>query len=393
MNKVVGVIALDKGLIELLGRIEQFSKIIELDDIEDAEEKSEELDVLIISEEMVSINDLIGHISINQEDKIVKDIDQVFYRQLEFKADIRELLEMHGIDQIPIRMSNKDIVDYLFKKVIGKVYTKNNIVVFHGTDHKVGTTMITQSVAEQLAKDQSIKVLLLFMSGYPEDDYLKLDDLVSFDELKNKIFTKVITSTDISEICAKPKENLHIIKGVENYLDRRYYEINAINDFIELASKNYNVVLIDTGSEIELPMTISALNTTNNRYLVATQEPTTINRYKMLKDQVYKRHGFDDFLLITNKYIKNDRMVTPNKLADELGLTSHYTVGNLEYGLQCEIEKRSLLSLDVKEYEEDIKNIVNHISMRLSVDYRETKLTMFQKLLRTLGVKPKLNEA
>ena len=63
---------------------------------------------------------------------------------------------------------------------------------FHGADHKVGVTMIAQSVAEIIASERpNMKILLITLSGKKSNDYLK-EEIRSIDGYRNKIESKII---------------------------------------------------------------------------------------------------------------------------------------------------------------------------------------------------------
>src|SRR5665647_3532592 len=91
---------------------------------------------------------------------------------------------------------------------------------FHGIDHKVGVTMIAQSVAELIANERKdLKILLITLNGRKNAGYVK-ENIETIDNYRMQIDSKIIISKDFLG-GTKRYENLHMLAGLMKESEER----------------------------------------------------------------------------------------------------------------------------------------------------------------------------
>ncbi|MEL7655374.1 MAG: hypothetical protein AAGU75_05640, partial [Bacillota bacterium] len=72
----------------------------------------------------------------------------------------------------------------------------HNLFSFHGVDHKVGTTMTAQSIAQVIASNNpDLKILLIAMNGRESTEYFK-ETPIGIDAVKFHIDNKIIRGNE-----------------------------------------------------------------------------------------------------------------------------------------------------------------------------------------------------
>ncbi|MCG8483586.1 MAG: hypothetical protein MJA31_09785, partial [Clostridia bacterium] len=278
------------------------------------------------------------------------------------------LLKNKGIIVIPPMLTEKQMVNMIYQNILGESHSENNnVVVFLGADSKVGTSMISQCIAEKLSSDNDIKVLLAVLDGKPGMDYIHYNDnCVGIDTIKGKIAHQILSEEELENVCIKINR-LYILQGTQTIVNRAHYHPEHIETFLELASQAFDIVIVDAGCNVELGMTIGALNSTQHRCLVSTQQSTCLKHFKLVRDQILSKLNIQDFVLIINKYMEN------NELPDKHELSRYYTapivaaVPYSEYGWQAEIEQCSLLNFHELFYKDAISHITSFIEETLKI--------------------------
>ncbi len=128
----------------------------------DRQFKNEKADITIIDDRVCSINDLL-------QIRETLESPYIFYRvqKKNFKFSTKSVLDTHHVHMLQPYMTDENVVEYICSEVIKRYkYTvSKNIVTFFGTDTKVGTTQIAQSVAEKIVSESDAKVCLLHFDG------------------------------------------------------------------------------------------------------------------------------------------------------------------------------------------------------------------------------------
>ena len=178
------------------------------------------------------------------------------------------------------------------------------VIGFFGGDHQVGATMVAQSLK---ASVRSGRVTA-------EDFYQNLEQI----------------------------RGLWVLPGVRNQLTAGYFTENTLEVLLSEVSEDFDYVVIDGGSDANLGITISALNTADHRFFVTTQQSKSIRRMILLqKNIVQPLERMGD--LVINKYLKDPALLLKSDILSLCEIEEAFTVPYVEYGWQAEMENKSLL--------------------------------------------------
>lgn len=327
---------------------------------------SENFDIIIISDRLINVNSLIEYL----DNKNIKNIFYMLSNENNINVNtLKTLLENKGVTIIPPKLTDKQIIEKVCNDTVDDISIVNNVAVFFGADTKVGTTMSTQCIAEALAKCIEENVCLIFLNGSPSNNYYN-DNNYSLDSIKVKLINNVLTISELLDNCIK-HDNLFILSGVESILEARHYHPETIEKLINLAAQHFSTVIIDAGSNINLGMTIGAINSTKNKYLITTQQNSSFNSYQRIVKQIFPKLGYNtkDFLIIVNKFINSNELDRPSQIANSYNSTLVGYLPYIEYGWQSEKEKKSFLNYNVNEFNIHLNEICKILSSQLGINY------------------------
>lgn len=348
-------------------------------------DKWSDVDILLVSDRTVNFNEFIEFYT-NNKHKLKKVFYMLSGSTDKNAANIRNILKTKGVIVIPPKLTINQIVEKLCLDAGANVFENKNIFAFFGSDSKVGTSITTQAIAENIATHTRCSVLLLNLSGQPSANYFDVNEILNLDTVKVKIINKVLQPKELIDTCYR-KENLYILPTSRSISDMRHYHPEHIENLILLASNEFDVVLIDAGCNPNSGMCIGALNSTNNKYLVTTQQDNARKYFESMNDQVFAVHEIfpKDFLLIINKYINSPELYTPSQLADLYKTTLAGVLPYLEYGWQAERDKCSLLVYSHPEYNRYIDELSKLVTGQLGIEYINLAVKKDSLLKRLLG--------
>lgn len=368
----VSFICNDSDLINKFKAFDEFQIVNTFGTIDEA--VSSQADLIIISDSFVGINELITRTELKEK------YSKVYYivspENLDYNTD--NILSNYGICMIPPLHTAQQIFDLICSKELNLIYD-NNIVVFFGCDSKVGTTMLSQTVAEVIsnhAKDK--KVFLGFLNGVPGVDYIKGKTPGNLDQIKPKLLDKVLIINDIIAEC-KQIDNLFILEGVNNYLYRTDYDIEDVELLLKIVSGYFDIVIIDAGSNIELALCLGSLLSTKNRYLVTTPQMKPYSNFKIIYP-ILEKLGVNRFSLIINMYMPE--FGKPFEIADRYNnFNLACIVPFLENGWQAEHENSILYTYKDKNYCSSVETlseiIAKSVGLELSITQKKRNFKLF----------------
>ncbi len=235
-----------------------------------------------------------------------------------------------------------------------------NLYVFHGVDHKCGTTMIAQSVAEMLAdSDRKKSVLLLSLAGRRNADYVR-ESTDPIDCYKSRIDSGLDVNKKLLKR-NKCKENLYFISGVENELEERYYLPQTAERLLEGLESDFDIIIADAGSEIDNGLAIGGLHMAKKRYLVLTQNESALRRYEK-NWLLYESLKLNFSGYIVNKY-SEDSPYDLSYLSRRMGIEREllHKINLAGCGLQAEMDSKTLLGYREEKYIQDVGRIADTI--------------------------------
>jgi hypothetical protein len=225
--------------------------------------------------------------------------------------------------------------------------------VFHGIDHKVGTTMIALSIAEIAAERlPEKKVLFVALNGRESTEYVR-EGAESIDALRSRLESRLLGEEELCAHCLRIKE-LSVLGGVANEEDERYYMPEAAAFLLDVAGRVFDLVIVDGGNCIDSGLAFGALTYDANRFLVLTQQETALSRWER-KRPLYERLGVMPKAYVLNRYVEKDIYpadYVARRFAEER--RQFHCVRLAQGGRQAEIERKSLWTGAADGFADDV---------------------------------------
>ncbi len=227
----------------------------------------------------------------------------------------------------------------------------NNVYAFFGADAKVGVTMMTTCIAQSIS-DQGIDVLHMHLDGKLGNEYYDNSyeyDYKCMDDLKLKLKSGIITVDDIKGVCTHNEKHIHHMAGVLDILKKNDYTPHQMYKLLEYCNMIFDFVIVDCGSDIHLGMSISGLLSTENRFLIMTQQHMSIKRFYAM-NQIFQNIDINFADIIINKYIPYEQLPYAEDISNIMGGCSVVCIPFLDYGWQCEQDGISLMEFEHREF-------------------------------------------
>ena len=330
-------------------------------------------DCIIILDKMIEYNKLL---ELLEENKIKSD--NIFYilsseQNEQHISSIKYVLKSKNVEVIPPRLTEKQIFDRVCDKFKIDLLTNNNVILFFGADSKVGTTITSQAVAEALAENTNYQVCFLNLSGQPSFEYINENTKgYGIDVIKTKIFNSILSKDELKSVMIT-KGNLSILPSVKLFTDLRHYQPSHAEYLIDLASSLFDIVIVDAGYCPNSGLYIGALNSTKQRYMVATQQESCINMFNMVKNQIFDLLDIDtnSIFLVINRFNNELHLSNFTKITNEVyKMVLAAILPNVPGGFWLsEVNKQTLRNLS-SEYRKSLDNLVKIIAEQLGIKYK-----------------------
>ncbi len=326
---------------------------------------------LILSDRIVGYSDLLNYLNSNQL-KASKIFYLLSYTHNESHiSSIMVVLKAKNIIVVPPRLTDKQILDRICQALAIDKMANRNAIAFFGADSKVGTTITAQGAAECLAENTVLKVGLLNLSGQPSFNYMQGSDGYGLDIIKTKIFNFVLSSDELKSAMIQ-RGGLYVLPSAKTLTDLRFYKPKHIEYLINLATGLFDIVVVDAGYYPNSGLYIGALNATQLRYMVATQQVACRAAFDMTKEQLFKVQDIDtgSMMLVINRYSEEFNLPSTYKLAEEFYkmILAAYLPNVPGVFWKTESEKRSLRGFDTF-YDAQLHELVRVIATQLNIDY------------------------
>ncbi len=230
----------------------------------------------------------------------------------------------------------------------------SRMFVFHGVDSKIGTTMLSQSVAESIARgNRDCKVLFVGLNGRPGTEYVDSAG-ESMESLKIFIDNRLLSRKEVL-VSSKKSGNLYMIGGVADRKQARHFTPDAAMYFLDTVEEDFDMILVDAGNDLDNGLAIGAMERISTRLLVITQQETMLSRYEVLKP-LYAKLGFSFYRTLVNKY-QNEDPYDLNYISKRLAIPKEqlFRIGEVREARQAEAEKKTLLHFKDGKYSEEIE--------------------------------------
>lgn len=361
---------------ELINKLKEISAL-NVKSITEDELNDNDADVIVISNKIISLNKLLSLKTNDIMSFYLSSQDDIPFIE---KVD-SSILDLKKIHIIPPKRTIIQIQEIILNKLF-KTNNKNNVFTFFGTDSKVGTTSIAQSVALNLSKRHKNKsVLMLFLDGQTGFDWIDTTSNKScLSDIKVALKNNFLTVSSLKENCYQYAPNLFMLKGEISLEENVYYHQNDINSLINLCKENFDFVIIDAGNTMNLclRMTYSALINSENRILITDQMPKSYEMFIKGRNQVLEYLKISDFkFLVLNKYMQNSMLPKKDELADKYQLPIIGALPYLDFYYQASIEKSISMFETEKTYKNIILTIVKYIEKKCGLELNELNKKRF----------------
>lgn len=248
------------------------------------------------------------------------------------------------------------------------------IVTFHGIDHKAGVSQTALGTAESLTENYPyLKVLLIHMEGRSGREYAP-QIRESLETVRPYLSDRVLDGQEVGEK-AQYKGNLYVIGGDENPGSAEGYLPDMAQYMLDEFAQHFDVVLCDSGSEIEHAMALGALFSADRLYFVLSQSEVCFRRAEWLTP-LYEKLDLAEERFVLCRCDKNSPF-TAGYAAKRLETDADniFSVRASRRNSDAEIENRSLYSYRESTYRKDIDAIAEDIvrAFELTRDGKEKK--------------------
>ncbi len=214
-----------------------------------------------------------------------------------------------------------------------------DVITFFGGEAKVGTTMICQSFAEELAA-KGKRVLLLFASSELYDNYMQSDETAGIDELRD---LEEITEEDVRKVI-RTKGNLSFVSGITRPFLIKYFSPELIKNICDAMADKFDYIVVDGGSNYQYPLPLSALRAATKRYFVIMAKSRCVSRFRTVHGLLLKSPAVgitkrDE--LILNGFARNASAYSPEDIGALFSMDVNI-VPKAAAGSACEITRQTI---------------------------------------------------
>ena len=236
----------------------------------------------------------------------------------------------------------------------------SGIYTFFGVDHKCGTSMLCQSIAELISKEMpDWKILVIHTEGAPGTDYAA-GAKESMERIRPELAEGLV---DIQDIMARSKwqNNLYLISGADPLEGDGKYHPNLSDHLLRQLKGCFDLILCDSGSQIDHGLALGSLFASDGIFLVMIQAESAIRRFERLLPLYHKLNVATLGCLINRFQDKNPYTVGYLRERLDRFAGDFYTVGESSLGMVAEAEGRSLIQYRDKVFGKDVCSAANLI--------------------------------
>ncbi len=257
----------------------------------------------------------------------------------------------------------------------------NKVFAFHGADHKCGTSMICQSVAERIAMEFPQKnILVVHTEGRRGTDYATGVG-ESLDRIKPYLAEGVLDGDEVF-VKSKWKDNLFMVAGSGQLDSAHSYHPDMSDFFLASMRVRFDLILCDSGSEIEHGLALGSLFSSDGIYIVMVPTESAIKRYEWLAP-LYQKLKLNLAGYVINRFDLDSPYNKPY-IKDRLAIREDLivTVHDSAQGKQAETEGHTLLNYHDGNYSKDITIVANKVLSSAGLDMIETRKKRLWKGLK-----------
>lgn len=248
----------------------------------------------------------------------------------------------------------------------------DNVISFHGSDHKTGVTMISLSVCADICrKDPEKNVMFIGMNGRPSCEYVS-EEVFSIEDIKMHLDNRTLTSEEIKMMC-RSKKNFYMLSGIKDLIKEREFFPETAEYLLRTISECFDIIICDTGNDPDNGLAIGALHGSGQSYCVISQCESSVNEFER-RSWLFKKLGIDFNAFVLNKYFPKDPY-DRDYLAERLGknVDCFITVRMAGYGRQAEMDHQTLLEYRNDAYGRDISILSQYIMSKAGISVKNER--------------------
>lgn len=334
-----------------------------------------DVQAVIVDEKAISFSLLLEKLA------YLDGLSYLFYIMRENNQEIEDLCRAKQIISI-VATNETEAYEKIKQIAFADDPKRNQLFLFLGADHKVGTTSVVHSVAQHLAGEITKKVLVVSLSSRTNDTFIEVSKS-SIDHLRTSITSRVITFSELYRESEKIK-NYQFIAGPRDMVRSRSYSIEDIVNVIEILKKQDEyIVLIDGGNDLDSPLTMAAIQRVKNRLMVMKNTQSYYRQLDQKINQVLKPHphlqlGFEAFLYIINHHDETTDNV--NGIRERNGICVA-TLPKSKYGETAEDQFTTLYAID-DNFRQKVDVLTNIIASKTGYKREEVveKKSIFKRM-------------
>ncbi len=218
--------------------------------------------------------------------------------------------------------------------------------------------MISQSVAECLAKEcKDLKIMFITLNKRESNEFVN-ETVETIESLKSHMDSKMIDQFDFYNRC-KIRNNFYMLGGLKNELDERFYHPEASQYLLGEVSGKFDIIICDSGNEIDSGLAIGALKSSENRTLLLTQHEAILSRWEKNRS-LYDKLQITFETYVINQYYAQDPY-TEEYLCRRLELPREKVkkVIFAGYSRQAEMDGQTLMEYKNESYLENVIQLAN----------------------------------
>ena len=331
------------------------------------------IDILVVDGVTISYDRYLKNLN-----NFLKKVKSNYYIavDLDTYSTVNKNLSGYGIIVIPPLLTDTQITQKICSLAVEDFTVKNNIVCFFGAGPGVGTTMISQSVAQILSDLIGRSINFLVLDGSYGTTYFDIDSRSGgLAEIKERLINNILSSEELKNSCLKAG-SLYVLPGENDISKVRHYHPEHIEKLTYLSSKTFDITIINAGSAIT-GMSIGALNSSKLKYLVTTQSYKHFRNFEKLVNQIFVNLGIntDDFSLVLNKYIEASDLEDEISLSKNYGMPLASVIPLLDYttSLEAENKGKTLVGYD-RIFSDSIRQLSVFLCKELGVEIKDKEV-------------------
>lgn len=232
------------------------------------------------------------------------------------------------------------------------------LVALHGGDHKTGTTMLAQSLAELIAlRKKDMKVLLITLNSRKNIGFVR-ERVQTIDDYRVQLDSRLLIREEFLQ-STRRSNNFHMLAGLAREEEERYYHPETAEYLLKSIEDDFDLIISDTGCCLDNGLAYGGLQMAGQRFFVLNQMESTIRRAEEQGSR-YQKAGILFNQIILNQFREKDPY-SVSYLAERLDFPKEgfLLVHQADYSRQAEMEYRTLMEYRDEIYREDIRKLAN----------------------------------